>query len=232
VPAEELAHSERMRARIAVEIRTAGGWIPFDRYMQLTLYEPGLGYYASKPGKIGAQGRGDFVTAPEISPLFARALAAQVAQAFGELPHQVLEFGAGTGSLARGLIAELGRLGCAHRHYDIVEISVEMASRQRERLGGQRVRWLAAPPEGYEGVIIANEVLDVMPVKLFVKRGRNVMERGVALEQDRLQLRERAAGLELAGAVARIERKLGPLPDGYGSEIGLVARAWTSKLGT
>ncbi len=228
VPADALAHSERLRARIAADIEAHGGWIAFDRYMQLALYEPGLGYYAVKPDKIGA--RGDFVTAPEISPLFARALAAQVAQAFTVLPPRVLEFGAGSGALAEELMAELARLGCPAQRYDIVEVSGDLRSAQQARLADRPVQWLDAPPLQFEGVILANEVLDVMPVRLFVARDGQAGERGVAMLDGQLQLHERPAPPELAAAVAALESELGAFAHGYGSEIGLIARAWTSTL--
>jgi len=231
--ADATAQSQRLVSRIAEEIDAAGGWIPFDRFMQRALYEPGLGYYAAKPFKIGPLG--DFVTAPEISPLFARALAAQVAQAFEHLPRRLLEFGAGSGALAAELTAQLERLGAPPESYGIVEVSADLKGVQRTRLGERmsdtRVQWLDAPPEAFEGVIIANEVLDVMPVKVFVKRGGSTLERGIVAQQGRLQMTERPAGSGLCEAVAHIEAAVGPLPDGYASEVGLVAQAWTATLG-
>jgi SAM-dependent MidA family methyltransferase len=226
--ADEVAHSEHLVGRIAEEIAVDGGWIGFDRYMQRALYEPGLGYYAAKPVKFGAHG--DFVTAPEISPLFGRALAAQVAQAFSWLPHRLLEFGAGSGALAADLMQELARLGLPVQSYGIVEVSADLRAVQRARLQNGAVHWLDRPPHDFEGVIIANEVLDVMPVKLFVKRDGRTLERGVQTDPGGLRLGERPACAELAEAVARIETDLGPLPDGYSSEVGLVARGWTATL--
>ena len=227
--AEAIAHSDRLVASIAEEIGAAGGWIPFDRFMQRALYEPGLGYYAVKPAKFGPQG--DFVTAPEISPLFARAMAAQVAQAFEHVPRRLLEFGAGSGALAADLIAELERLGAAPQRYAIVEVSPELKAAQQARLPDPKVQWLDAPPEAFEGVILANEVLDVMPVKLFVRRGGQTLERGVQANGAQLRWGERPAGAGLREAVARIESAVGPLPDAYVSEVGLMARAWTGTLG-
>jgi SAM-dependent MidA family methyltransferase len=235
------AQSRHLVGRIVEEIDAEGGWIPFDRFMQRALYEPGLGYYAAKPGKIGP--RGDFVTAPEISPLFARALAAQVAQAFEQVPPRLLEFGAGSGALAAELIAELRRLGSPPQSYAIVEVSADLKADQQARLreaGGRtggdardntRVRWLDAPPDSFEGVIVANEVLDVMPVKLFARRGGQTLERGVQVDGAQLRWAERPACAELREAVAGIEAEVGPLPEGYASEVGLVARAWVATLG-
>jgi SAM-dependent MidA family methyltransferase len=227
-----IADSGRLVSRIVDEIDVQGGWIPFDRFMQRALYEPGLGYYAAKPAKIGPQG--DFVTAPEISPLFGRALAAQVAQAFESVPRRLLEFGAGSGALAAGLIGELQRLGAGAESYSIVEVSADLRAAQQVQLGdtmgATRVRWLDAPPQDFEGVIVANEVLDVMPVKIFARRGGLTLERGVRAEGGTLRMAERPAGAELRDSVARIEADLGPLPDGYVSEVGLVAQAWTATL--
>src|SRR6185503_3388183 len=133
----------------------AGNWISFARYMELALYEPGLGYYASGARKLGAGG--DFVTAPELSPLFGRALAHQVKQLLrpGE---GVIEFGAGSGLLAEGILSEIEGV-----KYEILETSPELRDRQQQRLGN-RVTWLDRLPQKFRGVILANEVVDAMPV--------------------------------------------------------------------
>jgi SAM-dependent MidA family methyltransferase len=222
--ADTAAASAGLVRRIAREIEAAGGFIGFDRYMELALYAPGLGYYAAGTRKFGADG--DFVTAPEISSLFGAALAAQVAQAFQFTAPAIVEFGAGTGKLARDLLAALAQRGVTVESYAIVEVSPDLRARQRESLAGLPVLWLDAPPTEFDGVIVANEVLDVMPVRLFVKRGARVVERGVALDGERLVFAERAADGPLQQAVEEIEAEVGLLPDGYGSEIGFVARAW------
>ena len=227
--ADATAQSRQLVDRIVEHIDAEGGWMPFDRFMQYALYEPGLGYYAATPGKIGP--RGDFITAPEISPLFARALATQVAQAFEQVPPRLLEFGAGSGALAAGLIDALQRLGAPPERYGIVEVSADLKAEQQARLREEAVQWLDAPPDAFDGVIVANEVLDVMPVKLFLARGGQTLERGVQAERGQLGWGERPAGLELLEAVARIRDEVGPLPDGYVSEVGLVARAWVATLG-
>jgi SAM-dependent MidA family methyltransferase len=223
-------HSARLQRWIAQAIGEAGGWIGFDRYMELALYAPGLGYYAAGARKFGdSAAGGDFVTAPEISPLFAQALAAQVAQAFRHVPARIVEFGAGSGALARDLMEALEAAGAAVDRYAIVEVSADLAARQRQALQGRPVEWLSGPPAGFEGVMIANEVLDVMPVRLFVRRGGALCERGVALDRaggDRLVFEERPADAALVDAVAAIEADVGALPDGYGSEVGFAARAW------
>ncbi len=230
--AEALAHSARVAAHIRGAIERAGGWIGFDRYMELALYAPGFGYYAAGTRKFGdAASGGDFVTAPEISPLFARSLANQVVQAFDHCAPHVLEFGAGSGALARDLLDALAQLGARDVRYAIVELSADLRERQLATLAGRGVEWLTAPPARFDGVVIANEVLDVMPVQLFVKREGRVQERGVTtIDGDRLVLAEAPAGRELATAVAAIEAEVGALPDGYGSEVGLIARAWVASL--
>jgi len=227
---DERAVSERLRARIVDDLRAQAGWIGFDDYMRQVLYTPGLGYYSAGSHKLGhAASGGDFVTAPEISPLFAQALAAQVAQVFGQVPARILEFGAGSGRLAADLMAELQRRGSVCEHYAIVEVSADLRERQQRRLAGAPVEWLDAPPTGFEGVMLANEVLDVMPVRLFAKRAGAPVERGVGLADGALAIVERTAPPELAAAVAQIEGEVGLLPDGYASEIGFEARGWMAS---
>jgi SAM-dependent MidA family methyltransferase len=229
---QALAHSDRLFELIGEEVDAAGGWIGFDRYMELALYAPGLGYYAAGARKFGGGAAGgDFVTAPEISPLFARSLAVQVAQLFERLPARLLEFGAGTGRMARDLLAALDARGVALQSYEIVELSADLRERQRNLLDDARVRWLDAPPPGFAGVIIANEVLDVMPVRLFVRDRDGLAERGVARRDGVLAFAGRPADGSLAEAVAEIEAGAGRLPDGYGSEVGFNARGWMRSAG-
>ncbi|HYF17933.1 MAG TPA: SAM-dependent methyltransferase [Ramlibacter sp.] len=171
-----------LQALIREAILRDGGWLPFDRFMALALYAPGLGYYANASRKFGAMpaSGSDFVTAPELTPLFGQALARQVAQA---LEHsrtdQVWEFGAGSGALAAQLLEALGP---RVRRYTIVDLSGSLRERQRERLAGfgARVEWAEQLPERMRGVIVGNEVLDAMPVKLLQRRAGQWHERGVA----------------------------------------------------
>jgi SAM-dependent MidA family methyltransferase len=229
---EASAHSERVVARIRAEIAAAGGWIGFDRYMELALYAPGLGYYAAGARKFGSGGAGgDFVTAPEISPLFAQALAALAAQVLGHAAPHIVEFGAGTGALARDLLAALDARGTTVGSYGIVELSADLRERQRSLLTDTRVHWLASPPRDFRGLIVANEVLDVMPVRLFVRGHGTSYERGVALRDGALAFETRPADATLAKAVAEIEAEVGALPAGYGAEVGLVARGWMRSAG-
>jgi len=203
-----------MLSRLADEIAASGGWIPFARYMELVLYEPRLGYYAGGAQKLGPSG--DFVTAPELGRLFGRTLARQLREL---APERVLEVGAGSGALAGLLIDELG---C---EYLILETSADLRARQRERLGG-RARWLDRPPERFRGVVVANEVLDAMPVHAVAWTSEGIMERGVALERGELAWRERPA----SGELLEQARAIGAAPR-YESEIGLVGQAWMRSLG-
>ncbi|CAJ5520937.1 S-adenosyl-L-methionine-dependent methyltransferase family protein [Burkholderia pseudomallei] len=187
---DALAQSDALAASLRAEIAAAGGWIPFSRYMERVLYAPGLGYYSGGAQKFGRRGDdgSDFVTAPELSPLFAQTLARPVAQALAASgTRRVMEFGAGTGQLAAGLLNALAALGVELDEYAIVDLSGELRARQRETLDEQasgaaaRVRWLDALPERFEGVIVGNEVLDAMPVQLVAKHAHGWCERGVSL---------------------------------------------------
>lgn len=186
---------------MAQAIDEGGGWLPFDRFMATVLYEPGLGYYSrdgTPIGRMPADGS-DFVTAPEISPLFGRALARQLAQALqASATDEVWEFGAGTGALAAQLIDALDQLGVPLRRYLILDLSGALAAAQRERLArfGERVQWVSAWPGGLDGVVVGNEVLDAMPVQLLRWDGLVWSERGVALGEDQsLVWQDRATGL-------------------------------------
>ena len=163
------------------EIERAGGWLGFDRFMALALYAPGLGYYSGGRQKFGtmpADGS-DFVTAPELTPLFGRALAAQVGQALAVTgTDTVFEFGAGSGALAARLLEVLGERVA---RYCIVDLSGTLRARQAERLApwADKVQWLDALPEHFAGVVVGNEVLDAMPVQLIRFDGEHWQERGV-----------------------------------------------------
>lgn len=173
-------------AHIAQAIDAAGGWLPFDAFMHLALYAPGLGYYAHGSRKFGAlpQSGSDFVTAPELSPLFARALAVQVAHSLAATgTDELWEFGAGSGALADGLLHALRDLGQPLRRYTIVDVSGALRARQQQRLAGWGacVAWADRLPSRLRGVALGNEVLDAMPVKLLARLGGVWHERGVAL---------------------------------------------------
>ncbi len=178
--------TDRLKAHIVRELADAGGWLPFDRFMALALYTPGLGYYANDTVKFGTMpgGGSDFVTAPELSPWFGRTLGHQVAQALRATgTDEVWEFGAGTGALAHQVLTQLRAEGMAVRRYRIVDLSGTLRERQRERLAefADVVDWVDQLPEALNGVLLGNEVLDAMPVQLLVRLNGAWHERGVAL---------------------------------------------------
>jgi SAM-dependent MidA family methyltransferase len=181
-------------ARLREAIRASDGWLPFDRFMAMALYEPGLGYYANHTPKFGQMPAGlagqgsDFVTAPELSPLFGHTLARQVAQALTETgTHEVWEFGAGTGALAVQVLDALTAMGQAPDRYTIVDLSGSLRERQRAALAkhADRVHWADQLPDAFAGVVLGNEVLDAMPVQLLHRVGGQVHgvwhERGVVV---------------------------------------------------
>ncbi len=178
--------------------------MPFDRFMSLALYAPGLGYYSRGDQQFGARPEdgSDFITAPELSPLFGRALARQVAQALAATgTDEVWEFGAGSGILAAQLLATLGELGCPPQRYTIVDVSGTLRERQRQTLQAKvpqwadRVVWADRLPDQLSGVIVGNEVLDAMPVKLISFDGSQWQERGVAVDGDAFVWADRASDL-------------------------------------
>ena len=186
-----------LHSHIAQAIDAAGGWIGFDRFMALALYTPGLGYYAGGLPKFGhlPQSGSDFVTAPELTPLFGQALAVQVREALERTQTRELwEFGAGSGALALQL---LDALGDAVQRYTIVDLSGSLRARQQERLAAHahKLRWLDALPEAMEGVVVGNELLDAMPVQLLLRQGGQWHERGVALEHGALVWQDRPTPL-------------------------------------
>ncbi len=219
------AHSDRLVAGIAATIDAAGGWIGFDRFMNMALYEPGLGYYHGGAAKFGEDG--DFVTAPEISPLFGRTLARQVAEVLDESGGDILELGPGTGRLAADVLCELDRLGVAPARYDLLDLSPELRARQRARIESaapglaDRAHWLDALPERIHGVVIANEVFDALPVQLVAWRDDGVFERGVVRSGEGFAWDDRPIGdARLAAQVATL-----PVQAPYLSEINLRAQA-------
>jgi SAM-dependent MidA family methyltransferase len=194
---EAASVSARLRQRIGAAIAANGGWLPFDRYMAMALYEPGLGYYANDGRKFGAmpESGSDFVTAPELTPLFGRALAVQVEQALQACASaEVWEFGAGSGALAAQLLGALGERIAA---YHVVELSASLRERQAAALAAwpARVHWHAQWPERIDGVVLGNELLDALPVQLLHWTGAHWLERGVAAPGGALQWADRPTAL-------------------------------------
>ena len=202
------AHSltTAMLKRVHKAIVAAQGWLPFDQFMAMALYEPGLGYYANQQPKFGTmpQSGSDFVTAPELSPLFGAALAQQVAEALKATgTDEVWEFGAGSGALAHQLLSELKRLGCPIKRYNIMDLSSTLKARQQAKLAefGKQVQWLSQWPDTLQGVVVGNEVLDAMPVKLLnriqgVWHERGVVVADVATHPDGLAWEDRPTELK------------------------------------
>jgi SAM-dependent MidA family methyltransferase len=231
--AEEAAHEARVVAHIRRELAAAGGWLPFARYMELALYAPGLGYYAAGAHKLGAGG--DFVTAPELSPVFGRCLASQAGEVLATLGGgDLVEVGAGSGALAVELLAELGRQGRLPGRYLILEPSPDLRQRQRAALGclpaavAARVGWLERPSaQPLRGVILANEVLDALPVERFRIGATGVEALGVALDGGHFVWAARPAHAELAAAVAALDV---PLAVGDESELSPRVAPWLDAV--
>lgn len=209
------APDDALVARIASRIAAAGGWLPFDDFMAEALYAPGLGYYSGgrRIFGLGPEGGSDFVTAPELSPFFGRALAVQVREALAASgTGRVYEFGAGTGALAEQILEALDADDADDDgvlrvpvDYTIVELSGHLRERQQARLArfAHRVRWLDAWPVAIEGVVVGNEVLDAMPVKLLHRSGGRWHERGVVDLADPASAARVAGSADAAGAAGR-----------------------------
>jgi SAM-dependent MidA family methyltransferase len=233
---DALAHSQRLQQHIARETAAAGGWLPFARFMELALYAPGLGYYSGGARKFGAAG--DFITAPEMTPAFAQTLAAQAVQIMAASAPQILEAGAGSGRLATDLLLELEARGALPQRYFILELSGELRERQRETLAAgapqllDRVEWLDHLPERFDGLVLANELLDAMPAHLVRWRDDGIFERGVGLQGDvgseQFCWVEQPASGELLVRSKLLAETSVP-GGGYFSEIGLAASAWTAS---
>lgn len=227
---EALAHSTALVHHITDVIHQTDGWISFAHYMELALYAPGLGYYSGGSAKFGAAG--DFVTAPEISPLFGRSVARQVAQVLQTCGGDVLEVGAGSGRLACDLLHELAALDCLPEHYYILEVSADLRERQRIAILQQapqmleRVRWLDTLPDTFTGCVVGNEVLDAMPVNMVHWMQDTIFERGVTWVDNAFMWRDQAL---LAGRLQDVANAI-DVPADYVSEINLAASAFIKSL--
>lgn len=241
---DALAYSAALKRRIGDEIESAGGWIGFDRFMELALYAPGMGYYSGGAHKFGAAG--DFVTAPEISSAFSRTLAAQAAQVLALSAPQIIEVGAGSGRLAADLLLELEGRAALPERYGILDLSGELRERQRATIGQrashllERVDWLDSLPERFDGLVLANELLDAMPVHL-VRWGKEgdeidelenpaIFERGVGWENNEFVWSDRPAEGRVLERAQALSFEYPPAP-GYLSEIGVTATDWTAAWG-
>jgi len=238
---DALAHSQALSALIREQVRAGGGAIPFSRYMELALYAPGLGYYSAGARKFGAEG--DFITAPELGPVFARCIAdaiAPVVQASGP-DAAVFELGGGSGVFAVDLLRRLDELDATPAAYWLLEPSADLRERQQQHVRehlpeslAARCAWLDGPPEAaWRGVLFANEVLDALPTPRFVKHQGEVYEEHVVLDAgDGLIRVDQPADALLRAAVRHVERDIdAPLPDGYRSEILPQLPYWIQAVG-
>lgn len=229
-------HSSRVADFIRERIVEAGGSLGFAEFMQHALYAPGLGYYVAGASKFGAEG--DFVTAPEVSPIFGRVLARQCAEVLAEVGGgAILEYGAGSGRLARDILVALWELDALPVRYEILEVSPDLQQRQASYLQTEvphlatLVSWIDRPPARHRGVIVANEVLDALPVERFVRRAKDVKQLRVVIEEEGFGLVEATAPGSLSRAVREIENDAGePLPSGFASEVSLGLGAWVTEM--
>ena len=237
---EERRHSRSLAGHIRAQLAAAGGWLSFERFMELALYAPGLGYYSAGSVKIGVGG--DFVTAPEVSDLFNRCVARQCAEILTVTGGEILELGAGTGRMAAVVLSALAAQGVLPERYAILEVSADLAARQRARLAQlppqlrERVVWLERLPESpLRGVMLANEVADALPCRRFTWHDGAVRELGVALAAagEEISFREQSAAAD-ASLVRACEGLLGSLegelPQGYASEVCLRVQPWIASL--
>lgn len=234
----ETAHTELLSQKIMAEIASHAGWIPFSRYMEMALYEPGMGYYSAGAHKLGIGG--DFTTAPELSPLFGAAMVSTLLpileglKAQG-LPAQILEFGAGTGKLAESILTRLHDLGFSLDRYDILEISPDLAQRQEHRLTElsetlkltTQFEWLSSLPKNFKGIILTNEVLDAIPCDVLVYQNGFWYQQGVAVVDGKLAW---ATGKPAAQSSLPETLLTGHFSEGYVTELHLPANAWMRQV--
>jgi SAM-dependent MidA family methyltransferase len=230
----ETEHSELLKAKIASQIDSNGGWLPFSRYMEMALYEPGMGYYSAGAHKLGAGG--DFTTAPELSPLFGAAICSTLIPVLEGLkrqglPAQILEFGAGTGKLATAILTRLHDLEFALDSYSIIEISPDLAQRQEVRIQKTlkeldtqtSCHWLSELPKDFSGVILANEVIDAIPCDTIIYQNGFWYSHGVAVENNKLVWKN---GLPVEQNLLPETLLNGSFPEGYVTELHTPAIAW------
>ncbi|MCC6915732.1 SAM-dependent methyltransferase [Nitrosomonas sp.] len=232
----EQTFSDALKSALHNRIMQSGGWISFADYMESVLYTPETGYYSGGAAKFGAGG--DFVTAPEMSPLFGQTLARQAAHILSAVEQgAILEFGAGSGKLAVDLLRALEELNHLPQHYYILDLSADLQQRQRTTIEqhiphlASRVHWLSALPEQFEGLILANEVLDAMPFHLIVWQDGNIAERGVIWKDHELAWQDQPlVNQELFEIARQLPPADQPSPHAYISEISLANRHFIRSL--
>ena len=234
----EMEHSKLLGSKIATEIASQGGWIAFSRYMEMALYEPGMGYYSAGAHKLGAGG--DFTTAPELSPLFGAAIVSTILPVLEGLkaqglPAKILEFGAGTGKLAESILTRLNDLGFQLDGYDIIEISPDLTQRQQERLHklaaelelSTKCSWLSSLTENFKGVILANEVIDAIPCDAIIYQNGFWYWCGVSFAEDKFFWK---TGKPVEQALLPESLLSGNFSEGYVTELHPQANAWIRQI--
>ena len=234
----ETAHTELLTQKIMAKIASEAGWMPFSKYMEMALYEPGMGYYSAGAHKLGAGG--DFTTAPELSPLFGAAIVSTLLPILEGLraqgiPTQIIEFGAGTGKLAESILTRLHDLGFSLDRYDILEISPDLAQRQAARLTHlseklqlpTQHQWLNALPNHFKGIILANEVLDAIPCDAIIYQNGFWYQRGVAVVDGKLAW---ATGEPVEQSLLPETLLTGHFSEGYVTELHPPANAWMRQV--
>ena len=230
---DALQHSQKLIVRIRDEIDKGNGSISFRRYMEMALYEPELGYYVAGSHKIGE--KGDFITAPEVSPLFSQCIAKQCEEVINHTKGDILELGAGSGIMATEILLFLESENCLPKNYYILDLSPDLKQRQKETLEKRaphllsNVIWLTELPENFTGIIIGNEVLDAMPVDVFTQQNESVFEHHVIWENDRLVEQLQVAGDRLKESVLALKIPADATP--YTSEINPNLAGWFKTLG-
>jgi len=234
----ETAHTELLSQKIMTEIASQGGWIPFSRYMEMALYEPGMGYYSAGAHKLGAGG--DFTTAPELSPLFGAAMVETLLPVLEGLknqglPTQILEFGAGTGKLASSILNRLHDLDFSLDRYDIIEISPDLAQRQEEHLKrlseklkiSTKSDWLSSLPSDFKGIILANEVIDAIPCDAIIYQNGFWYWYGVSIIDGKLAW---ASQNPVTQSLLPETLQTGHFSEGYVTELHAPANAWIRQV--
>ena len=226
---DALEASHALQQQIATAIQDAGGAIPFSRFMELALYAPRLGYYSGGAAKLGASG--DFTTAPEITPLFGETVARAAAAIIAQSAPSIIEFGAGTGKLARDVLTALAQQGVAVERYTIIELSGELRARQQEALRDfPMVSWSDGFPARFSGVVLANEVLDAMPVELVIKTSEGWRRQMVTVADGRFAYVQQELDAALAAQLARQIPDADGLDVGYLTELHPVACGFMASL--
>ncbi len=233
---EETSQSQLLAQQISQEINAQGGQISFAKYMEMALYMPGLGYYAAGKTKLGATG--DFTTAPELSPLFGHTITRTLAPILEEItktnaPLQILEFGAGSGALAESILDGLKQAGISIDTYNILDLSADLITRQKERLSNrtENICWLNALPKDFVGVILANEVLDAMPIDVVTIKNGEWHYRDVTINSSTENIQfSFCDGKKIDSSLLPDSLKSQPVSEGYTTEIHLSAQAWIRSL--